>query len=142
MRSDSIRPGTLIGGRKVARAINGSATFAVKKSRYCAPARLVTFADGTRAAFELGTVVDAVGWAEPLPAGNVASKSVKTPPVVRASDSRWRGESVHGMRTREHDLIAGTNMFDAGRVNGSVGAFRDGVGSVRDTGPSFPAPGQ
>jgi hypothetical protein len=138
MRTESIRQGTMIGHRKVVRAVNGTATFKVAKSQWCAPARLVTFADGTDAAFELGTVVDAVGWAEPLPAGNVASKRVKTPPVIRASDRRWRGESVHGMRTREHDMIARTNMFDVGRVNGTVGASRDGAGSVRDTGPSFP----
>lgn len=137
MKANSIRPGATIGGRTVTRAVNGTATFQVAKSSYLAPARLVTFADGHRASFELGSSVDALGWAEPLPAGGVASGNVKTPDKVKVSDGRWRGESVHGMRTRDHDLIARTNMFDAGRVNGTVGASRDGAGSVVFTGPSF-----
>jgi hypothetical protein len=137
MKADSVRAGVVIGGRKVVRAVNGVASFKVVKSQYSAPARLVTFADGSCAAFELGTMVDAVGWVEPLPAGGVTSKAIKTPPKVRASRKEWRGESVHGMRTGEHDLIARTNMFDAGRVNGTVGASRNGVGSPILTGPSF-----
>lgn len=137
MNAQSIRQHVVIGGRTVERAVNGMATFSVGRSQYAARARLVTFTDGSRAAFELGTDVPASGWAEPLPAGGVASKNVRTPNKVRASDKRWRGESVHGMRTRDHDRIAGTNMYDTGRVNGSVGASRDGVGSVRLTGKSF-----
>lgn len=136
MKAQNIRPGASIGNRQVARAVNGSATFRVAKSQYCAPARLVTFADGGRAAFELGTNVDAAGWAEPLPAGGVTSKNVRTPPKVEASSRRWRGESVRGMRVRDHDLIAKTNMFDQGRVNGVTGT-RPGMGSVVDTGQSF-----
>jgi hypothetical protein len=141
MKAESIRTGTMISGRKVVRAVTGMATFRVVKSEYAAPARLVTFADGGTAAFEIGTMVAAEGWAEPLPAGGVTSRVVRTPDKVRASRKEWRGEQVHGMRTRDHDLIARTNMFDPGRVNGTVGAARNGIGSVRDTGPSFPAPG-
>lgn len=137
MKADSVRPGTEIDGRKVVRAVNGVAAFMVARSQYSAPARLVTFADGTRAVFELGTTVQAKGWAEPLPAGGVPSKAIKTPPKVRASRKEWRGEDVHGMRTGEHDLIAKTNMFDVGRVNGVVGASRNGVGAPSLTGPSF-----
>ena len=138
MNAQSIRPGTVIGGRTVSRAVNGTATFQVVRSQYTTEARLVTFTDGTTTAFELGTDVRATGWAEPLPAGGVRSKFVKTPTQVRASRKEWRGESVHGeLTTREHDLIAKTNMFDRGRVNGRVGATRDGVGSVLLTGPSF-----
>lgn len=141
MRAASIRPGMSIDGRRVVRAINGVGTFRVMRSQWSAAARLVTFADGATVPFELGTDVPVDGWAEPLPAGGVASKNVRTPDKVRASDGRWRGEQVHGMRTRDHDLIARTNMYDAGRVNGAVGAARDGVGSVRLTGPSFPPKG-
>jgi hypothetical protein len=141
MKAQSIRPGAVIGGRRVTAATNGVGTFTASKSRWSAPARIVRFADGGVAHFELGTDVDVAGWAEPLPAGGVASKAIKTPPKVRASRTEWRGETVHGMRTAEHDLIARTNMFDFGRVNGTVGAARNGVGSVRDTGPSFPAQG-
>jgi hypothetical protein len=137
MKAASIRPGAEIGGRKVVKAVNGMASFRVVKSVYSRPARIVTFADGTKAAFELGTDVDAKGWAEPLPASGVKSTNVKTPAKVKVSDGRWAGESVHGMSTREHDLLAKTNMFDVGRVNGTVGASRNGVGSVVFTGPSF-----
>lgn len=137
MKADSIRPRVVIGGREVTRAVNGVAVFRVAKSQYSAPARLVTFADNSHAAFELGTEVTAVGWAEPLPAGGVQSKAVKTPPKVRASRKEWRGEQVHGMRTHEHDILARTNMYDVGRVNGVVGASRDGIGSTRLTGKSF-----
>ncbi len=138
MKSDSIRPGASIGGREVVSAVNGVACFGVRKSTYSAPARLVKFADGTRAAYELGTQVSVQGWAEPLPAGGVASKFVKTPSQVTAHDRRWRGESDTGqLRTREHDLIAATSMYDTGRVNGQVGSSRNGVGSPRLTGPSF-----
>lgn len=141
MRAESIRPGVTIAGRKVVRAVNGVGTFKVARSCWSGPARIVTFADGVTVPFELGTEVSADGWAEPLPAGGVASKVVRTPDKVRASSNRWRGEQVHGMRTRDHDLIAGTNMYDPGRVNGMVGASRDGIGSVRLTGPSFPPKG-
>lgn len=137
MKASNIRPGAVIGGRKVMRVANGTATFKIAKSVYLAPARLVTFADGSRASFELGTSVDVQGWAEPLPAGGVASANVKTPSKVKASDGRWRGESVHGMSTRDHDMIAKTNMFDTGRVMGNIGAARGGVGSPSLTGPSF-----
>lgn len=137
MNAQSIRPGHKIGKRTVAKATNGTATFAVARSSYLAPARLVTLDNGKRVAYEFGTDVDVRGWAEPLPAGGVASGTVKTPTKVKASDGRWKGESVHGMSTRAHDLIAKTNMFDAGRVNGTVGASRNGVGSPRLTGPSF-----
>lgn len=124
MKAQSIRPGCVIGGRPVVRATNGVAQFTVVKSTFSAPARIVRFADGTSAAYALGTEVAAAGYAEPLPAGGVTSKAVKTPLKVRASDKRWRGESVHGMSTRAHDLIAATNMFDRGRVNGTHGAAR------------------
>lgn len=137
MKAESVRPGVVIGGRTVARATNGVASFTVARSHYSAPARVVTFTDGSKGAFELGTSVDAAGWSEPFPAGGVESKHVKTPGKVRASDGRWRGESVQGMSTRDHDLIAKTNMFDAGRVNGTVGAARGGVGAQSLTGPSF-----
>lgn len=137
MKAASIRPGAAIGGRRVVRAVNGVASFRVVKSVYSAPARIVTFADGSTAAYELGTNVDVQGYAEPLPAGGVKSTNVKTPAKVKASDGRWAGESVHGMSTREHDLLAKTNMFDVGRVNGMVGPSRNGVGSVVFTGPSF-----
>jgi hypothetical protein len=142
VKAEAIRPGAMIGGRKVVRAVNGMATFRVVRSEYAAPARLVTFADGGQAAYEIGTQVAAKGWAEPLPAGGVTSRVVRTPDKVRASRKEWRGEQVHGMSTRDHDLIARTNMFDPGRVNGLVGAARNGVGSVLDTGPSFPPPGE
>jgi len=141
MKAASIRRGMVIGGRTVATATDGVGTFTAVKSTWSAPARIVTFADGGRAHFELGTDVDAAGWADPLPAGGVASKHVKTPTKVRAHDGRWRGESVRGMTVRAHDMIARTNMFDVGRVNGTVGASRNGVGSARDTGPSFPPQG-
>jgi hypothetical protein len=137
MNASNIRPGVVIGGRKVVKASNGVGRFRVVKSEYSAPARCVVFADGGKATFELGKDVDAAGWAEPFPAGSVPSKAVTTPPKVRASDSRWRGEAVKGMSTRAHDMIANTNMFDKGRVNGQVGASRNGVGSPRLTGPSF-----
>lgn len=113
MKADNIRKGTMIGEREVSRAVNGMATFRVMRSTYAAPARLVTFADGGTAAFELGTDVAAQGWVEPLPAGGVASKVVKTPAKVRASRKEWRGEQVHGMTTGEHDLVANTWMYDA-----------------------------
>ncbi len=138
MKAQSIREGHKIGKRRVVAATTGTATFRVGGSVYLAPARLVTFLGGRMAAYEIGTDVAVKGWAEPLPAGGVESKNVKTPEKVRASDKRWQGESVHGMSVREHDLVAGTNMYDVGRVMGGVGAARNGVGSVRDTGPSFP----
>jgi hypothetical protein len=139
MKARSIREGHKIGKRRVSRAVNGTATFRIGGSTYNAAARLVTFGNGATVAYELGTDVDVKGWAEPLPAGGVESKNVKTPTKVKASDGRWAGESVHGpLSTREHDLLAKTNMYDFGRVMGKVGASRDGVGSVRDTGPSFP----
>lgn len=138
MKAQNIREDHKIGKHRVVRAITATATFTVGKSTYLAPARIVTFRNGTTKAYELGTDVDVKGWAEPLPAGGVESKHVKTPSKVKASSGRWRGESVKGMSTRDHDLIAKTNMFDVGRVLGKVGASRDGVGSVRDTGPSFP----
>jgi hypothetical protein len=138
MKARSIRIGTVIDGRTVRRASTGTATFAVKRSTYLAPARIVLFDDGAIEFFELDSEVQVTsGYAEQLPAGGVESKHVKTPSKVRASEGRWRGESVHGMRTREHDLLAKTNMFDFGRVNGRVGASRDGVGSTKLTGPSF-----
>jgi hypothetical protein len=139
MKADSIRAGHMIGKRTVVKASTGMSSFKVAKSVYSARARIVTLDDGRTVAYELGTDVDVKGWAEPLPAGGVASGNVKTPNKVRASDGRWAGESVHGpLSTREHDLLAKTNMYDVGRVLGKVGASRDGVGSVRDTGPSFP----
>jgi hypothetical protein len=141
MKADSIRAGHKIGKRRVLKAVNGTATFQVGKSVYTAAARLVTFASNRTVAYELGTDVAVKGWAEPLPAGGVASKNVKTPAKVKASDGRWKGESVHGMTTREHDLLAKTNMFDVGRVMGKVGASRDGMGDVHLTGHSFPGPG-
>jgi hypothetical protein len=134
MKAQSIREGMKVGKRRVEKARTGVAVFVVGKSQYSASARIVTFADGTTRAYELGTDVAVKGWAEPLPAGGVESKHVKTPSKVRASAGRWRGEQA-SMHTR---MVAGTNMYDVGRVNGTVGAFRDGVGSVRDTGPSFP----
>jgi hypothetical protein len=137
MKAQSVRVGHKVGKREIVWAVTGTATFAVGKSTYLAAARLVELDNGKRMAFELGTDVNVRGWAEPLPAGGVESKHVKTPSKVKASDGRWPGESVHGMSTREHDLIARTNMFDAGRVNGTVGASRNGVGSAGLTGPSF-----
>ncbi len=138
MKAQSLRPGVFIDGRKIVKATNGVGSFRLNKSTWSAPARIVTFADGGHASYELGTDVPATGWAEPLPAGGVESKAIKTPTKVRASDKRWAGESVHGpLTTREHDLIAKTNMFDSGRVMGKVGASRDGAGSVRETGGSF-----
>lgn len=139
MYGRNIKIGTIINGKRVVKAESGHGTFRVKKSVYGAPARHVLFADGTRAQYEAdrpvpGTVT---GYAESLPAGGVTSRNVRMPDKVRVSDGRWRGESVHGMRTRDHDMIANTNMFDAGRVNGTVGAARGGVGSQALTGPSF-----
>lgn len=139
MKAQSIRAGHKIGKHRVVSATTGTATFRVGGSTYLAAARIVVFGDGTRVAYEVGTDVVVKGWAESLPAGGVKSRHVKTPDQVRASSPRWRGESVHGMSTRAHDMLANTNMFDVGRVNGTVGASRHGAGSVRDTGPSFPA---
>lgn len=141
MNGRSIKPGTVINGKTVARSLgNGVAQFRVVKSVYSAPARLVIFTDGSRGAFELDRPVPGTvsGYAEPLPAGGVKSGHVQGPPKVRAHDGRWRGEQVKGMRTRDHDLIAKTNMFDTGRVNGRVGTT-PGAGAVALTGPSFPA---
>lgn len=141
MKARSIREGHKIGKHRVSKATTGTATFTVGKSTYHAPARIVTFRNGVTKAYPLDSEIDVKGWAEPLPAGGVESKHVKTPNKVKASSGRWQGESVHGMSTRQHDLLAKTNMYDVGRVNGSVGASRDGMGSVLDTGPSFPPPG-
>jgi len=140
MKARNIRADHKIGKKRVSKATTGTATFYVGKSSYLAAARIVTFRDGSTKAYELESDVPNVkGWAEPLPAGGVESKNVKTPTKVKASDGRWAGESVHGpLSTREHDLLAKTNMYDVGRVNGTVGASRNGVGAVRDTGPSFP----
>lgn len=139
MLGRNVKIGTVIDGKRVVKAESGHGTFRVKKSVYGAPARHVLFSDGSRAQYEAdrpvpGTVT---GYAEPLPASGVKSGNVQTPGKVRASDGRWRGEAVHGMRTRDHDMIARTNMFDVGRVNGTVGAARGGVGSAALTGPSF-----
>jgi hypothetical protein len=139
MMARHIREDHKIGKHRVSKAVTGTATFYVGKSSYVAAARIVTFRNGSTKAYELESDVPNVkGWAEPLPAGNVASGNVKTPSKVRVSDGRWAGESVKGMSTREHDLLAKTNMYDVGRVLGTVGASRNGVGAVRDTGPSFP----
>jgi hypothetical protein len=139
MKARNIREGHKIGKHRVSKAITGHSLFVIGQSRFTAPARLVTFRNGSTKAYLLDDDIDVKGWAEPLPAGAVESKNVKTPSKVRASDGRWKGESVRGpLSTREHDLIAKTNMFDVGRVMGRVGASRDGVGSVRQTGPSFP----
>lgn len=138
MKAQSITAGHKIGKRRVMRAVNGTATFRRGASTYLAAARLVTFGNGAMVAYEFGTDVAVKGWAESLPAGNVASKNVRTPAKVRADSGRWRGESVHGMTTRAHDLLAKTNMYDVGRVMGTVGASRNGVGPVALTGPSFP----
>lgn len=137
MRAQNIRTGHKIGRRTVVKATTGTATFTVARSSFLAPARLVKFDNGATAAYEIGTEVAAVGYAEPVPAGGVASRHVTTPPKIMASARRVRGESVHGMSTRAHDMIARTNMFDVGRVNGTVGASRNGVGSTVLTGPSF-----
>lgn len=139
MKAQSIRAGHKIGKHRVVSATTGTATFRVGGSAYLAAARIVTFGNGRVVAYEVGADVAVKGWAESLPAGGVKSRHVKTPERVQASSPRWRGESVHGMSTRQHDLLAKTNMFDVGRVNGTVGASRGGAGSVRDTGPSFPA---
>lgn len=141
MLGRNVKVGTVIDGRKVVRAMSATATFYVKGSPYAAAARHVWLAGMDRPmTYEADKPVPGTvqGWAEPLPAGGVESKNVKTPEKVRASRKEWRGESVHGMRTRDHDLIARTNMFDQGRVNGTVGAARGGVGSESLTGPSFP----
>lgn len=139
MQGRHLRAGMTIDGRLVKKAVTGTATFKVAKSTYLAPARLVTLAGESRpVAFELDRPVmrKVTGYAESFPAGGVASANVKTPPQIRASDKKWRGESVRGMRTRDHDMIANTNMFDTGRVNGSTGTF-PGAGPVALTGPSF-----
>jgi hypothetical protein len=135
----NVKIGTMIRGRKVVKTMSGHATFYVKGSRFTAPARFVWFAGASHpVAYEADRPVPgAIGYAESLPAGGVASKNVRTPEKVRASDKRWRGESVHGMPTREHDLIAGTSMYDAAKVNGTVGAARGGVGPESLTGRSF-----
>jgi hypothetical protein len=135
----NIKTGTSIDGKTVARATDGYGTFYVARSTYRAPSRDVVFTDGTRRQYEADRPVPGVvrGYAEPLPAGGVLSRHVRTPAKVRASDGRWRGESVHGMTTRHHDMVAKTNMFDRGRVNGQTGAARGGVGPVFLTGQSF-----
>lgn len=119
----NVRVGSRINGRLVVKATSGHATFYVKRSAFTAPARFVWFAGAAHpAVFELDRPVPgAEGYADPLPAGGVASKTVKTPERVRVSDGRWRGESTHGIGVREHDLIARTSMFDQGRVNGTHG---------------------
>lgn len=137
VKADRIRTGHKIGKRTVTAATNGTATFNIHGNNCLRPARLVTLDNGKRKAYELGTIVaDASGYAEPLPAGGVESSNVKTPAKVRVHDGRWRGEQVHGMTTREHDMTANTNMYDRGRVNGSTTSAR-GMGSVVFTGPNF-----
>lgn len=140
MLARNIKIGTVIDGRPVVKVSSGHALFTVKRSRYTAAARFVWFDGAQRPVpYEASLPVPGrvTGYAESLPAGGVESQNVKTPPKVRASDGRWRGESVHGMRTRDHDFIAGTNMFDVGRINGVVGASRGGKGSINQTGRSF-----
>lgn len=125
MKAESIREGMKIGKRRVVKAYTGGSLFVVGRSRYQAPARIVTFHDGSVRAYEIGTDVPVrSGWAESLPAGGVGSKVVRTPDKVRASSGRWRGESVTGMSTRHHDTVARTTMYDTGRVNGSHGVAR------------------
>lgn len=135
MTADAIREGVKIGTSRVVRAVNGTSTFPGRGLR---PARLVTFANGKSAAYELGTVVAVKrGYAEPLPAGGVQSGTVRTPAKVRAHSGDWRGESdTGGRRVFDHDLIAVSNMFDQGRVNGSTQSAR-GMGSVPQTGKNF-----
>lgn len=145
MDASTLRPGMCVGGRTVRQAIDTFTTRWVRRNGRSVAAgtqrvRRVTFADGTTVDYSHGTPVNATGYADKLPAGPVASKLANNATRIRASDSRWAGESgrLGELRTRELDLISRTNMYDAGRVNGTVGAARNGAGPVALTGPSFP----
>jgi hypothetical protein len=131
MYGRDIRQGTVIGAQAVIRTTPGTETLWRKTSRNRAavPAgvrRVVTalYADGTSATFGADDQVTASGYVDILPAGHVASKLANNATRVRAHHGKWRGETVHGMRTSDHDLIAKTNMYDSGRVNGTVGVPR------------------
>jgi hypothetical protein len=131
MYGRDIRRGTVIGGQEVIATTPGTETVwhKVNRNRAAVPAGVrhtvtVLYAAGASATFGMDERVNASGYVDSLPAGRVASKLANNATRVRAHHGKWRGETVHGMRTAEHDLIAGTNMYDYGRVNGTVGATR------------------
>lgn len=133
MDASTLRAGTYVDGKRIRQAIDTHETvWERRKGRTVPtgtqPVRRVTFVDGTTATYALVGVIPQPKPSRPVPGAPTAlrSKLANSAMRVRASDPRWAGESgvLGDLRTYDVDLLSRTNMYDQGRVNGTVGVAR------------------
>ena len=132
MDASKLRPGTVVDGKRVRQAVDTHVTRwehvrGRQIARGTVPIRRVTYVDGSTQDFVLLNVRPRT-LPEATPGGptHLRSKLANNATRVRASDPRWAGESgrLDDLRTHDVDLISRTNMYDVGRINGTVGVAR------------------